>query len=283
MGVIRNAVLFRASFLSRFFVDERFRRAVLPRRPGTLCRLERFRLVSKRSPKLARRFSGAASFAFSLFIVDRVMNFNFKKNDDARRPDGETDVLLENVRLREEMEEFADADAFYFNRYQLVSVEKENQILREELDWERSPVLPILEQLGPNWNPLDVSTATDAEVAAALLDLLERLRRANQEIWGADHLSNRRLYGLIERRLLPCKTKRMARPCSPTVWSFAFYAEEDSLDAEDDAVYLTYYATPEERLHWARERNVAPPQHQTPPFARRFPTFVFRDACCDRD
>ncbi len=206
------------------------------------------------------------------------MNFNFDKNDPGRLR-RESEALLENNDLREEIKEFVDDDTFYFNRYRIVPVEKENEYLREELDWERSPFLPIGKQLGPNWRPLDVSTATDAEVASALLDLLERLRRANHEIWGADHLSNRRLYGLIERRLLPCPTKSLSRPRSPIVWSFAFYAENDLLDEEDDAVYLTYYATPEERLHWASERNVAPPQHETPPFARRFSTFR---SCDDR-
>ncbi|MBR4833375.1 MAG: hypothetical protein IKU86_03440 [Thermoguttaceae bacterium] len=209
------------------------------------------------------------------------MNFNFE-NNDARRSDDEFEVYMENIALREKTEEYADADKDYYKRHHSVSLVQENQHMREDLDWESSPILPISEQLGPGWRPLDLSTATDAEVASALLDLLERLRRAHHEIWGADHLSNRRLYELIARRLLPHETKRLASPYSPAVWNFAFYTENSCLDSSDYSIWLTYYATPEERFLWARERDVALPQRQTPPFAGRFSTFRFLESLrCD--
>lgn len=200
------------------------------------------------------------------------MNFDFENNND-RRFDREADAILENAELREEAKDYVDDSTFIFRYFRRLSVEEENEYLRETLAWEGAPIQPIVDWLDAAWRPLDVSSASDAEISSALRDLLERLRRLNHEIWRAEHLSNRRLYELLVRRLLPCKMKRLATPKSPYVWNFEFYSEDGRLDASDESIWLTYYATPEERLLWSQERDVALPQHKTPPFARRFPTF----------
>lgn len=197
------------------------------------------------------------------------MNFDPQKDKAARRLDRETDALLENAELRDEAKEYLDETVL--RRFRPFSVEEENEYLRETLAWESAPILPIEAWLDDSWSRLDVSTASEPEISAALRDLLERLRSLNHEIWRADHLSNRRLYELIVRRILPCKLKRLTSARSPNVWNFEFYTEYELLDASDE-IWLTYYATPEERLLWSQDHNAAPPQRQTPPFARRFPT-----------
>lgn len=198
------------------------------------------------------------------------MNFDPKKDQAARRLDREADALWENAKLREETKEYLDEKVL--RRFRPFSVEEENEYLRETIAWESAPILPIEEQLDESWRQLDVSAASESEISAALFDLLERLRRLNHEIWRADHLSNRRLYELIVRRILPCKLKRLTAARSPNVWDFEFYTEYELLDASDELIWLTYYATAEERLLWSQEHNAAPPQRQTPPFARRFPS-----------
>ena len=197
------------------------------------------------------------------------MNFDPQKDQAARRLDRETDALLENAELRDEAKEYLDETVL--RRFRPFSVEEENEYLRETIAWESAPILPLAKQLDASWRQLDVSAASEPEISAALRDLLERLRRLNQEIWRADHLSNRRLYELIVHRILPCKLKRLTSGRSPNIWNFEFYTEFEFLDASDE-IWLTYYATPEERLLWSQDHNAAPPQRQTPPFARRFPT-----------
>lgn len=215
------------------------------------------------------------------------MNFDPEfapKKDDARRFDRDADAVLENVELRAEAKEYLDDSTYFFHRFRRLTVEEENEYLRETLAWEGAPILPIGDWLDATWAPLDLSTASEAEISSALRDLLERLRLLNHEIWRADHLSNRRLYELIVRRLLPCKMKRLTTARSPYVWNFEFYSEDGRLDASDESIWLTYYATSEERRVWSQDRNVALPQRKTPPFARRFPTFdVGRGGCggCD--
>lgn len=211
------------------------------------------------------------------------MNFdNFDpEKDAARRFDRDADALWENSELRDEAKEYLDDSTYFFHRFRRLTVEEENEYLRETLAWEGAPILPIGEWLDATWAPLDLSTASEAEISSALRDLLERLRLLNHEIWRADHLSNRCLYELIVRRLLPCKMKRLTKSRSPYVWNFEFYSEDGRLDASDESIWLTYYATSEERRVWSQDRNVSLPQHKTPPFARRFPTFDAGRGGCD--
>jgi hypothetical protein len=196
------------------------------------------------------------------------MNFDPNKDKAASRLDREADALLENAKLREETKEYLDETLL--RRFRPFSVEEENEYLRETLAWESAPILSIENWLSPSWSPLDVSTASESTIAAALLDLLERLRSLHQEIWRADHLSNRRLYQLIVKWVLPDKQKRLPAPPCPTVWTFEFFTEDQELDDADDTIWLTYYATSEERRHWSQDRNATPPPRLTPPYAGRF-------------
>lgn len=209
-------------------------------------------------------------------------NIDPEKNA-ARRLNRDADVVLENVDLRAEAKEYLDDSTYFFHRFRRLTVEEENEYLRETLAWEGAPIQPIGDWLDATWAPLDVSAASESEISTALRDLLERLRLLNHEIWRADHLSNRRLYELIVCRLLPCKMKRLPAARSPYVWNFEFYAEDGRFDASDESIWLTYYATSEERRVWSQERDAASlPQHKTPPFARRFPTFdAGRNGCDD--
>ena len=204
------------------------------------------------------------------------MNFDSQNS----RLDLAADALLENVALRSEAENYIDES---FSRLHYANLEAENERLRESIDWESSPISSLRDCLDSSWRQLDVSAASEAEIAEATLDLLQRLQRLNQEIWRADHLSNRRLYKLLVERVLPDKQKRLKAPRVPTVWTFENFTEDQELDETDVSVWLTYYATAEERRLWAQEHNAPPPQRQTPPYARRFPSLNGGCGCesCD--
>lgn len=219
----------------------------------------RRRIVVDADPLDARPVS---SFLYS---STAVMNFD----SENRRPDRENNAYWENFLLRMEAENYLD-ESFY--RLRFGDVKQENDELRYILAWESSPISTILQLLGDSWRPLNLRAASDEEVSAALVDLAERLRRLHQEIFRADHLSDRRLYALIVKRVLPDKQKRLPSPPCSAVWTFETFTEDQELDETDLTVWLTYYATPEERRLWAKENNAVPPPRQTPLYARRFPS-----------
>lgn len=191
------------------------------------------------------------------------MNFDFENN----RPH-KADVFFENAALRAETENYIDESLFV--RLHFADLKAENAYLRETLVWEGSPILTLRECLGASWSQPDVSSASEEEIAEALRDLVERLRSLHQEIWRADHLSNRRLYQLLVKWVLPDNQKRLPKPPCPTVWTFEFFTEDRELDDADETIWLTYYATAEERRCWAQDRNATPPPRLTPPYAGRF-------------
>jgi hypothetical protein len=79
-----------------------------------------------------------------------------------------------------------------------------------------------------------------------------------------DHLSDRELYCRIARDLLPSPEKKLDLPCNYLHWHF--------LDSETQPeVWLTYYASDEERAMWAAETGQPLPPRRKPPYPRRLP------------
>jgi hypothetical protein len=81
-----------------------------------------------------------------------------------------------------------------------------------------------------------------------------------------DHLSDRELYCLIYRDILPCREKKIDVPDNYLHW--------DCADVGGDATtWLRYYATEEERLAWIEdvEFDEPLPAAEKPPYPRRLP------------
>jgi hypothetical protein len=79
-----------------------------------------------------------------------------------------------------------------------------------------------------------------------------------------EHLSDRQLYCLILRDILPSPEKKLDLPRNYLHWHF--------LDVESQPeIWLAFYASEEEREMWAAETGQPLPPRQDPPHPRRMP------------
>ncbi|HEY2882946.1 MAG TPA: hypothetical protein VGJ15_10940, partial [Pirellulales bacterium] len=83
-----------------------------------------------------------------------------------------------------------------------------------------------------------------------------------------DHLTDRELYSLIWRDILPSPEKKIDNSSSYLHW--------DCSDASGDAqLWLRYYATEEDRQQWSGDFGNELPPHEDPPYRRNLPRAAF--------
>ncbi len=180
----------------------------------------------------------------------------------------EVDHLLRNAELRDQIEPYVD-EAICRVNVQAFSTAKENEFLASMLAWERAPVLPINAWFEPPLSmprPDDFSTELEGEDALhkVLWETIYRLFEKRIVLEFTDHLSDRELYQLIFRDILPSEEKKIADIDSYLHW--------DCADASrNPEIYLRYYASDQERLEWEEEHGYAPPQRIRAPFPRQLP------------
>ena len=176
----------------------------------------------------------------------------------------EVDQLMLNAELRNELEPFAD-ESLYWLQQSLVPTEVENQYLREMLAWECAPALPIAQWFTPELRPAAPESLNDDQLHHALWDALAQLSERNVVLEFTDHLSDRELYTLIVRHILPSREKKLDLPERFLHWDCAH------VNGEDDA-WLRYYASEEDRQRWAAESGCTLPPHEDPPYIRPLPS-----------
>tara|TARA_E500000081_G_scaffold141702_1_gene159859 strand:- start:4 stop:594 length:591 start_codon:yes stop_codon:yes gene_type:complete len=180
----------------------------------------------------------------------------------------EVDHLLRNAELRDQIEPYVD-EAICRVNVQAFSTAKENEFLASMLAWERAPVLPINAWFEPPLSmprPDDFSTELEGEDALhkVLWETIYRLFEKRIVLEFTDHLSDRELYQLIFRDILPSEEKKIADIDSYLHW--------DCADASrNPEIYLRYYASDQERLEWEDEHGYPPPQRIRAPFPRQLP------------
>lgn len=175
----------------------------------------------------------------------------------------EIDLLLDNARLRDEMEPFLDESVFLVDTDKM-SVRRENEFLSSLLAWERAPVLPISQWFEPELVIPEHQTLTDLELHQQLHQIIGRLYEKNILLIHTDHLSDRQLYCLIVRDILPAQEKKVMLPQKFLKWQ--------CLDiVEDEESWLRYYANIEEREAWAEETGLRLPPKEPMPFQRTLP------------
>jgi hypothetical protein len=180
----------------------------------------------------------------------------------------EVDHLLRNAELRDQIEPYVD-EAICRVNVQAFSTAKENEFLASMLAWERAPVLPINAWFEPPLSmprPDDFSTELEGEYALhkVLWETIYRLFEKRIVLEFTDHLSDRELYQLIFRDILPSEEKKIADIDSYLHW--------DCADASrNPEIYLRYYASDQERLEWEDEHGYPPPQRIRAPFPRQLP------------
>ena len=173
------------------------------------------------------------------------------------------DLLMQNARLRDEMEPFLD-ESVYLVDLDKMSVRHENEFLTSLLAWEKAPVLPICQWFEPELIMPNHQLFSDTELKHQLHQVIGRLYEKNILLVHTNHLSDRQLYCLIARDLLPAQEKKIVLSSKFLKWQ--------CLDiVEDEESWLRFYASKEERGNWAEETGLPLPPREEIPFPRKLP------------
>jgi len=175
----------------------------------------------------------------------------------------EVDELLLNARLRDELEPFLDESVHILDCRRLPTSD-ENEFLEQMLAWERAPVLPIAQWFQPALVLPHPDRLSDVELSKLLTETIAKLYSQRIVLDFTDHLSDRQLYCLILRDILPSPEKKLDLPRNYLHWHFL----DDEAQPE---IWLMYYASDEEREAWGEESGQALPPKKKPPYPRRMP------------
>jgi len=173
------------------------------------------------------------------------------------------DCLMRNAELRDQLDPLLDEsiDVVDVGR---MSTPTENAFLESMLAWERAPMLPIGEWFDPPLSLPDADTLADDEVARLLGQTVEALFGKNIVLDFTDHLSDRQLYTLIVRDILPAYEKKLERSGTYLHWDCANIGDGPE-------AWLRYYASPEEREVWQEETGEELPPSERPARRRDLP------------
>src|SRR5438270_9830901 len=162
--------------------------------------------------------------------------------------------LLRNAQLRDELEPFFDETLNSLNVHK-VPTPVENEFLASMLAWERAPVLPISRWFEPELRIPSPDTLTDEALHDMLWDTIQKLFDKRIVLDFTDHLSDRQLYCLVYRDILPSPEKKLDSPKNFLHW--------DCSDAGGDPeLWLRYYATDEDRESFAEDLPDPPPPRE---------------------
>ncbi len=174
----------------------------------------------------------------------------------------EVELLLRNARLRDELEPYVDESVALVS-FRQMNLRQENDFLESMLAWERAPALPISRWSVP---PLTVPSPErlDSDMLRELLyDTVERLFQVRVVLEMTEHLTDRQLYTLIYRDILPACEKQVNLKGNYLCWR--------CLDESDDETWLKYYATELDRLQWLEHNEGPLPSPEDVPYPRKLP------------
>jgi hypothetical protein len=183
----------------------------------------------------------------------------------AHHPDPEeVECLIRNGQLRDEIEPYLDESIWEID-FRNLPTPVENRFLESMLAWERAPSVPIARWFDPPLAMQPACTLDDEQVRERLWESIERLYSQRVILDFTDHLCDRELYTLIRRDILPAQVKRVDLPDNYFHW-------DCSACGDDSTVWLTYYASDEEREEWRLEAGREPPPRAVAPHPRALPT-----------
>lgn len=184
--------------------------------------------------------------------------------DDANQTTNEVDYLLQNARLRSELEPFLDESLLLVDT-QHMPTPAENEFLESLLAWESAPILAISQWFEPELTLPPASQFDDMELHLRLHEVIQQLHSQQIVLQFTDHLNDRELYTLIARDILPSREKKVHLPGNRFVWRCL-----DETTSPD--LWLQYYATEEERDLWLEFNPSSElPEPLSPPFPRQLP------------
>ncbi len=180
---------------------------------------------------------------------------------DTQPVTNEVELLLDNARLRDELEPYIDESVDGVVRLPLTV---ENEYLASMLAWERAPAMPIANWFNPPLQLPHPESLADEQIHERLNETIQQLYQANVVLECTDHLSDRQLYTIIYRDILPCCEKKVDLPRNYLHWR--------CLDDDDQQTWLRYYASAVERRRWQEATGGEPPRSERPPYPRHLPT-----------
>ena len=125
-------------------------------------------------------------------------------------------------------------------------------------------MLPIAQWFQPALVLPHPDRLSDVELSKLLTETIAKLYSQRIVLDFTDHLSDRQLYCLILRDILPSPEKKLDLPRNYLHWHFL----DDEAQPE---IWLMYYASDEEREAWGEESGQALPPKKKPPYPRRMP------------
>jgi hypothetical protein len=178
-------------------------------------------------------------------------------------PSEEVDQLLRNAELRDELERYFD-ESISRVHIQHGTLAAENEFLAAMLAWEQAPVLPICRWFDPELRPPRPESLSDANLRKILWDMIRKLFQKRIVLDFTDHLSDRELYCLVYRDILPAREKKIEWPNNYLHW-------DCTGPNGDPDVWLRYYASEEEREDWGETYDLPLPPRELPPYPRDLP------------
>ncbi len=187
---------------------------------------------------------------------------------DSRRPlnnplNNDVDELLRNAELRNELEPFYDEAISRIN-VQHWPLSMENEFLAAMLAWEQAPVLPIYRWFEPELRPPRPDVLEDDDLHDILWEVIHKMHQKRIILDFTDHLSDRQLYCLIYRDILPAREKKIDSGRNYLHW-------DCTGTSSDPETWLRFYATDEEREAWAKTYRQPLPDQAKPPHRRELP------------
>ncbi|MDO4569791.1 MAG: hypothetical protein Q4D38_05360 [Planctomycetia bacterium] len=178
-------------------------------------------------------------------------------------PSDDVEAMIRNAELRCELEPYYDDSITQLEERKL-PLEEENNYLEMMLAWETAPVLPIAEWFNPPLRPRNPAQLSKVELAEELQRLLCLLYEKKIVLDFTNHLSDEELYLLICLDILPSREKMLLVRDGYLHWDCANVGE-------NQMVWLTYYATEEEREAWEEATGECAPMRLPEPFPRDVP------------
>lgn len=181
-------------------------------------------------------------------------------SETSRRAVDEVDLLLANSRLRDELEPYRD-ESIDDPSVSRMPLRTENEYLASMLAWERAPALPIASWFTPVLEIPSPDSLSDETLVVVLNETIQRLYSQNVVLRFTDHLSDRDLYKIIYRDILPCCEKKVEIQGKNLEWRCI----------EDNDTWLRFYADAIERRRFQEEHDVDIPPSESPGFKRDLP------------
>jgi len=172
----------------------------------------------------------------------------------------EVDLLMDNARLRDELEPYRD-DSIDDPSTRRMPLVKENEYLASILAWERAPALPIANWFQPALSLPPAESLDDDSLSQLLSQTIDRLYAEKVVLKCTDHLSDRELFRVIRNDILPCCEKKVDLPGKHLEWRCV----------EDQETWLRFYASAVERRRYQEEHDIEPPMAEKPRYKRQLP------------